>query len=203
MNDDQIGNSCRFEPKEYDERLGIYDSAGSVASPKAVECWRRTLYHAWWCGKHLWALKKQMGHGNWLDWLKRNFKGSERTARYYMRLAKGHQRPPENADITIRDALSGLTTPKGNSKKVDPDDILQSQAFKAFLRALFKKWEPEEIKYLKSSLGMDGELEEAVVKAMKKTHYEVQERLGKKSMRMKYEEARLNTLRMVRASYSD
>lgn len=68
------------------------------------------------------------------------------------------------------------------TKEFDLADLLRSQAFKAFLRTLFEKWEPEELKYLKSALGMDSQLEQSVVKAMKKTHYKVQEALGKKSL---------------------
>ena len=40
------------------------------------------------CGELLLEQKRHVLHGEWLDWLERNFEGSGRTARAYMRIAR-------------------------------------------------------------------------------------------------------------------
>ena len=49
------------------------------------------LEHAAACGELLNKAKSELGHGNFLPWLKENFAGSERTAQNYMRLASNPQ----------------------------------------------------------------------------------------------------------------
>jgi hypothetical protein len=55
--------------------------AGEDATCRGLEHFRRA-------GEKLLKAKEQCGHGNWLSWLKRNVKFSERQARRYMALAK-------------------------------------------------------------------------------------------------------------------
>jgi len=56
--------------------------------------------------------KRQVGHGNWLKWLKENCELSERTAEVYMTCARNRQKlEPEiaaAANMTLGEALSRL-----------------------------------------------------------------------------------------------
>jgi hypothetical protein len=48
---------------------------------------RQSLKHATEAGGLLLKAKEEVGHGNFMKWVKENFEGSERVARKYMRLA--------------------------------------------------------------------------------------------------------------------
>jgi hypothetical protein len=66
--------------------------------------------HAIRAGELLIEAKAQVGHGNWLPWLKANFDGSERTAQNYMRLAL---KSAAVADLpTLREAIATTASPK-------------------------------------------------------------------------------------------
>ena len=71
------------------------------------------LEHAINAGEGLTQMKARTSYGMWGAWLRENFEGSERTAQAYMRL---HRRREEirngAADLSIRGALSSLSTPK-------------------------------------------------------------------------------------------
>jgi hypothetical protein len=67
------------------------------------------LEHAMRCGELLSQAKAELGHGNFLPWLKANFAGSERTAQSYMRLASNPQRVADLGCDSIRDAVEALT----------------------------------------------------------------------------------------------
>lgn len=61
-------------------------------SQESSQCLHAALVAAWQAGRLLLAEKKRvrraMGGGGWLLWLKQNFHGSPRTAQNYMRLAQ-------------------------------------------------------------------------------------------------------------------
>ena len=78
---------------------------------KVVEGWESTLRHAHQAGKILLAAKKQLGHGRWLPWLKRNFKGSERNAQNYMLIARCWKKVEKNPNFSINEAIKSLTSP--------------------------------------------------------------------------------------------
>jgi hypothetical protein len=75
------------------------------------------LEHAIRAGEGLVQMKERVSHGEWRAWLREHFEGSERTAQAYMRL---YQRRAEirngAADLSIRGALSSLSTPKPQSE---------------------------------------------------------------------------------------
>lgn len=48
----------------------------------------KAVFHAKDAGDALRAAKPQVGHGNWLKWLKANFDASAETARVYMRVSE-------------------------------------------------------------------------------------------------------------------
>jgi cell pole-organizing protein PopZ len=76
---------------------------------------KRSLDELTEIGRHLAAVKKILGHGNWLPWLKREFGWSEDTAERYIALhALKRQIPNEQSlglTITALAALGRSTTP--------------------------------------------------------------------------------------------
>jgi hypothetical protein len=79
----------------------------------------RGLDHAINCGRLLIEAKAQLEHGQWLPWLRDHCPASlpERTASHYMRLARGaselEAKSATVADLSVRDALRLLTSPRG------------------------------------------------------------------------------------------
>ena len=72
---------------------------------------RAALEHARAAGALLLEAKDSCKHGEWLPWLTVNFKGSEKTAQNYMRIARrwayivAAAKPQHVADLTVREAL--------------------------------------------------------------------------------------------------
>src|SRR5262249_22843249 len=72
--------------------------------------------------------KRQVGHGEWLDWLRANCPFSERTAQAYMRLAREVPRLDEAkaqrvAGLSVRQAIRELSSPdkyeEGSEEEAD------------------------------------------------------------------------------------
>jgi hypothetical protein len=80
------------------------------------------LEHAVRCGELLAQAKAELGHGNFLPWLKANFAGSERTARNYMQLSLNRQRVADLGCDSIRGALSALAdrVEPAHADQIDP-----------------------------------------------------------------------------------
>jgi Domain of unknown function (DUF4326)/Protein of unknown function (DUF3102) len=77
-----------------------------------------TLAHAARAGKMLIYAKTDVPHGEWGDWLKENFEGSERTAQGYMRVYRewdSLEKTKRVADLSLRGALKELSEPKPES----------------------------------------------------------------------------------------
>lgn len=72
----------------------------------------RAVHHAIRAGKLLIAAKEQIGHGGWAAWLSESFKGSERTAQVYMRLARHRKKlkAQGSALLSIDAALQSLAS---------------------------------------------------------------------------------------------
>lgn len=71
------------------------------------------LKHAINAGEGLAQMKERVPHGTWGRWLRENFEGSERTAQAYVRLYRRRDEIRNGAaDLSIRGALSSLSTPK-------------------------------------------------------------------------------------------
>jgi hypothetical protein len=82
----------------------------------------QALEHAVRCGELLAQAKAELGHGNFLPWLKANFAGSERTARNYMQLSLNRQRVADLGCDSIRGALAALADrvePVAYADKID------------------------------------------------------------------------------------
>ena len=74
-------------------------------------------------GRLLIQAKDQVGHGGWLRWLKANTSVSERTAQYYMKLARDPSKSAIIADLTLDGALKLLGTPKADPEATDRTQI--------------------------------------------------------------------------------
>jgi hypothetical protein len=76
---------------------------------------RAGLQHAKNAGDLLIEAKKQCKHGEWLPWLKKNVRFSDRTAQAYMRVAERwpdlEAKAQATADLTIEDGLKLLAEP--------------------------------------------------------------------------------------------
>jgi hypothetical protein len=73
---------------------------------------KASIQHARIAGELLLKAKAQVGHGNWLPWIRENCKLSERTARDYMKIAdQWHELANRQraADLSLRGALHLLT----------------------------------------------------------------------------------------------
>jgi hypothetical protein len=74
------------------------------------------LDHARAAGDLLIEAKGRCKHGSWSDWLVANFRGSERTAQRYMKLATGwaelEAKTTRVSDLSLREAVKLLETPR-------------------------------------------------------------------------------------------
>jgi hypothetical protein len=86
----------------------------NAAHLRAESAIRDGLAHAREAGKLLIKAKKLAGHGNWLPWLKRHCRFSQRTAQVYMRVARLWPQlsanPQRVAHLTLREAIEPLIT---------------------------------------------------------------------------------------------
>ena len=64
-------------------------------------------------GKELIAAKAEISHGDWANWLDENFKWHERTAQYFMSIAKKFGDNPEFADFKPSTLQAMLALPSG------------------------------------------------------------------------------------------
>ena len=101
----------------------------------AIEAARTAVEHAVRCGQLLIKAKSDLGHGEWLPWLKGNCSAiSERTAQAYMRLAREIPRldpakAQRVADLPLRQALAAVA-----------DERLSLPAIDAFNNSLSDEW---------------------------------------------------------------
>jgi Protein of unknown function (DUF3102) len=86
---------------------------------RAIEHAGKALGHAIACGEMLLEAKAKVPHGQWLPWLRKNITCGERSAQGYMRIAKRVPDPIRNgvADLSVRDALQYLATPRREMMK--------------------------------------------------------------------------------------
>jgi hypothetical protein len=89
------------------------------AEQKALEA----IYHARNAGALLLEAKSLCAHGTWGEWLSSNFKGSERTAQTYMRVANHwpelEAKTQRVADLSLRGALELLSSQKEEPTKTE------------------------------------------------------------------------------------
>ena len=95
--------------------LAVKIDAAHRAATSAIQ---NALTNAVRCGELLIQAKSQVPHGEWLTWLQGQTKVSERTAQAYMRLARKLKSidPQRVADMSVREALAAIATPKPEPK---------------------------------------------------------------------------------------
>jgi hypothetical protein len=82
---------------------------------KCEEAVGQAVSYAMEAGDRLAKVKEGLGHGEWLPWLEKNFKGTPRTAQAYMRIASNRKELEMRSTashLSIRGALKELSAPK-------------------------------------------------------------------------------------------
>ena len=68
-------------------------------------------------GQELIECKKEVGHGEWYNWLEKNFKLSEKMANNFMRLANRFGNRNLNSDLSQTQLIALLALPEGEEEK--------------------------------------------------------------------------------------
>ena len=96
--------------------LAVLASEINAHHQAAEEAAYAALDHARAAGDLLIEAKTRCGHGSWSDWLVTNFRGSERTAQRYMKLANGwaelEAKTTRVSDLSLREAVKLLQSPR-------------------------------------------------------------------------------------------
>jgi hypothetical protein len=93
----------------------------------------RAVAHARRAGELLIAAKEQLPHGKWLPWLKEHCQLKPRTAQSYMQLARLPEPEAQRvADLSFREALKTVRTPKPTSTALFDHDRILEAAFAHF-----------------------------------------------------------------------
>lgn len=91
---------------------------------KCEEAAGQAVAYAKEAGDRLAKVKESLGHGEWLPWLEKNFKGTPRTAQAYMRIASNWTalaKYETASHLSIRSALKELSAPKEEDKDEEPE----------------------------------------------------------------------------------
>jgi hypothetical protein len=103
----------------------------------AAAAWRDALTHARNAGAALIEAKAQLQHGQWGAWLAEHFRGSERSAQVYMKVARHwneiEAKTAESAVLSIGGALAMLAEPK--AAPLSTDELRRIAKFEDSLRA--------------------------------------------------------------------
>jgi len=86
-----------FEEKNKDIINKIEDKHREISNPERLD-------KAIWIGEMLVKQKKELAHGDFVNFVKRNFSFSERTSRNYMRLYKNKDKIKQSKIKTLRQA---------------------------------------------------------------------------------------------------
>jgi hypothetical protein len=112
-----------------DESAGLETLATRINEEHRAcdEALREGLRHAVNAGELLIEAKSLCPYGAWGVWLEENFEGSDRTARAYMRVARELPALEEGkrqrvADLSFRDALAELSSPRDEPPRGGEDD---------------------------------------------------------------------------------
>jgi Protein of unknown function (DUF3102) len=105
----ETNGTSRTEVQDAPRSLGDLAARIRAEHQAASDALKASVHHAIACGTLLLEAKKEVEHGEWLDWLNANCDIPERTVQAYMRLAR---LPVEKrnavADLPLRDALSAI-----------------------------------------------------------------------------------------------
>jgi hypothetical protein len=109
-------------------RINAYHRDALILADQARGKCNEAVEKALLCGRELNAVKKELGHGNWLPWLKTHCPGiPERTAQNYMRLAN----PKHVSDLKRPNGLRqayiavGIIKTDVDARTTEPPDFLE------------------------------------------------------------------------------
>jgi hypothetical protein len=101
------------------------ETLAEMANEAAAACeasGRKTVEHAATCGRALLAIKAQLRHGEWGQWLAENFSQSHKRATQYMEIANLNARSNLESAETIQGALRMIAdTPEKQTKRAERD----------------------------------------------------------------------------------
>jgi len=89
--------------------------ANDLAS-KAHDAIQQVVWHAIECGELLQQIKRHLGHGGWLQWLREDWQHSERTAERYMQVAANRSLIEKEQPESLRQAVALIVEAKGTGK---------------------------------------------------------------------------------------
>ena len=104
-------------------------------------------------GQELIECKKEVGHGEWYNWLEKNFKLSEKMANNFMRLANRFGNRNLNSDLSQTQLIALLALPEGEEEKFIEEKAAEGTPVENMtvkqLHAEIKKWKNESEKLQK------------------------------------------------------
>ena len=89
--------------------------ANDLAS-KAHDAMQQVVWYAIECGELLQQIKRHLGHGGWLQWLREDWQHSERTAERYMQVAANRALIEREQPESLRQAVALIVEAKGTAK---------------------------------------------------------------------------------------
>ena len=99
------------------------ETLAEMANEAAAACeasGRKTVEHAATCGRALLAIRPQIPHGEWMEWLKDNFNQSQVRAHQYMEIANYNRGYNLEDASSIRQALRLIAeSPEKQAKKAE------------------------------------------------------------------------------------
>ena len=124
-------------------------------------------------GQELIECKKEVGHGNWANWLDAHFKFNQQTANRFMRVAERFGKLSINAQFNSTQMITMLALPEGEEEKFIADKAAAGTPVEDMtvkkLRAEIKDWKAqadknkqEAKKYKAESEEKDAEIEHQV-----------------------------------------
>jgi hypothetical protein len=99
------------------------ETLAEMANEAAAACeasGRKTVEHAATCGRALLAIKAQLRHGEWGQWLEDNFHQTQKRAEQFMEIAKSNRGSILEDATSVRHALRLIAeTPEKQAKKAE------------------------------------------------------------------------------------
>jgi hypothetical protein len=99
------------------------ETLAEMANEAAAACeasGRKTVEHAATCGRALLAIRPQIPHGEWMEWLAENFSQSRQRAQQFMEIANCYARSNLESAETIQGALRMIAeSPEKQAKKAE------------------------------------------------------------------------------------
>jgi hypothetical protein len=114
---------------------------------KCEEAVGQAVAYAMEAGDRLAKVKDGLGHGEWLPWLEKNFKGTPRTAQAYMRVAanRGELEMRSSAShLSLRGALRELSAPR-EEDEVEEDSPVADEEVVELVRMWMEMEGPTEL----------------------------------------------------------